>query len=70
MRNGSNGDVLFLESLHPVETGNTVLEKKRKENSVRSPGSDWILVKQFGQKFKYYMEVEDLPESAKEKLKN
>ena len=45
--------VIFLESLHPTEKESFKLKRGREANSVMIPGPDWILVKQFGQTYKF-----------------
>ena len=47
------GDILFLESLHPVKCKSHRVGHCDGNKVVKNPGMGWILVKQFGVKYKF-----------------
>ena len=64
----SKEDVCFLQSLHPLNRINQRSQIQVKQTLERNPKANWILVKQFGVKYKFFMNEVDLPNSAKVKL--
>ena len=57
--------ICFLQSLHPLVKRKPISQRDVKPNHRRKSGAKMILVKQFGVTYKYCMNEDDLPSSAK-----
>ena len=65
VKDKSTGELLFLESLHPLSLGR---KGGQTGNSEKKPDGEYILVKQFGVTYKFWMKESDLPKAAKSEL--